>query len=427
MADAPPADDGGTVETRVDVPTAPASARPLQLIAAVYVLSTLIVGSVVPGTPSPVAHWQLGSIYVGRPIVMWGDAPHYLAAASSVVEDGDLDLRDNYDQARAGDWDVGTRFRGADLDRHVEVDRAGRELSFHSPFMAALLAAIAWPVRGTEWVESVCVWLTLAATLLGLRWCARLPGLSPRWLLALAFATPLWAYARDVTTEPYHAAAWVALLVLKHPVALAAVVVGAVSLKVSFAIVPLVLGAVYFVEGERRRGLLLMGAAAAGVVLVIAVAQWIFRDSDHVSLFHLAGRMGVRRPMFRPRLDGPVGLLLDPENGLLLFCPFLLLGVGALVADRRLWLPALAAFMLHASYSGWRGGSAVSARHLVPMLPVLVLAVSRAHPRGPLPRLLVAYSAALAIVAGVLPVAAYDKTPWGMLTFLAERISRLSG
>lgn len=422
-----PADDDVETERWIDVPSASAFRRPLRLVAMVYVLATFVAGPVVPGTPSPTAHWKLGPIYLGRPIVTWGDSPHYLVVANSLVEDRDLDLRNNYDQARAGDWDVGTRFRGADLDRHVEIDRTGRELSFHSPFLPALLATVTWPFRGTEWVESLGIWATVAVTLAGLCWAARLPGLTPGWLVALALATPLWAYARDVTTEPYHAAAWVALLVLEHPLALAAVALGSVMTKVSFAVVPLALGAVHVVEGDRKRGLALMLATMVAILLTIAAAQWIFRDSDHFSLFHLAGNMGARRAIFRPRVDGPVGLLFDPQDGLLPFCPFVVLGFFALIGDRRLWIPALAFYVLHASYSGWRGGSAVSARHLVPMLPVLVLAVSRARPPRWLASPLVAYSAAIAVVAGLLPVAAYDKTPWEIAAFLAERIRQLFG
>lgn len=413
-------------EVWVDAAPAPRRMdRALWLIAVVYVVASFVAGPVAPGSPSAVAHWKLGPLYLGRPIVTWGDPPHYLAAVSSLIEDGDLDLRDNYEQARAGDWDVGTRFRGADLDRHVETDRAGRQLSFHAPFLPLVLATVAWPFRGTEWVESIDIWFTIAVTLVGLAWCARAGGFTPAWLVALGLATPLWVYARDLSTEAFQAVAWGALLVVQNPIALAAVAIGGVLLKVSFAIVPLTLGAVVFVAGERRRGGVLVLASLVAVAIAIATAQYVFRDADHFSLFHLAGHVVGRPATFRPRWDGVVGLLLDPENGLLPFCPFVLLGIPALIADRRLFVPALAFFLLHASYSGWRAGSGVSARYLIPMLPVLVLAVARVRPRGTLSGVLVAYSAVVAAIAGLLPVAAYDKTPWGMVAFLWQRMGLL--
>jgi hypothetical protein len=397
------------------------------LIALVWGLASLVAGPVVPGTPSPTAHWKADPIYLGRPITTWGDPPHYLATVNSLVADGDLDLRNNYDRARADEWDVGTRFRGSDLDRHVETDLQGRQLSFHSPYLPLLLAPAAWPFRGTEWVESVCIWVTLAAILLGLAWWGRVAGLPPSWLVALCLATPLWVYARDVYTEPYQALAWGALLVLRDPLVLFAITVGAVLLKIPFAVVPLALGAVLAWRGDRRRGALLIGASVLAVLIAFATAQYVFLDSDHFSLFHLGGKL--RRPdaMFRLRIDGVFGLLFSPENGLLPFCPFLLLGLPALRRDALLAVPALGYFLLHATYSGWTAGAGFSARYLIPMLPVLVLAVSRARPRGWLTGALVGYSAVFAVIAGLLPVAAYDKTPWGMLTFLAQRIGWVTG
>jgi hypothetical protein len=167
----------------------------------------------------------------------------------------------------------------------------------------------------------------------------------------------------------------------------------------------------------------LIAAAIAALGIAIGFAQWLFRDADHFSLLHLAGRHMIPSPTrwaFHP--EGIVGLLFDPENGLLPFCPFLALGAVALVKDARLFMPAVVFLLLHASYGGWRAGSGVSARYLVPMLPVLGLAVARARPRGRLPALLLAYSGVVCGLAALLPVAAYDKTPWGMLRFLWRRI-----
>ncbi len=418
---AAPSDEAGWV------PVAPAGrGRALALIAIVYALGSLIAGPVLPGRPSAVAHWQLGPIYLGRPVVTWGDSPHYLVMVHSLLDGHDLDLRDDYDHARAGGFAVGTRFRGFALDRHVETDRQGRELSFHPPFLAMLLAPVAWPFRGGEWVESVCIWSVIAVTLLGIAWCARLEELDGRWLAALAFATPLAVYARDVGTEAVQATAWAGLLVLESPVALAALTIAAVLVKATFAVVPMALGLVLILQGARRRGLVLIAATLAGVGIAVGFAQWLYRDADHFSLLHLAGaHMYPSRTRWAFHADGVVGLLFGPENGLLPFAPFLALGAVALVRDPRLFVPALAFFLLHANYGGWRAGSGVSARYLVPMLPVLVIAVARARPRGRLPAALLVYSGVVCGLAALLPVAAYDKTPWGMIVFLWQRVPLL--
>jgi len=383
---------------------------------------------VVPGRPSETAHWRLGPVYLGRPIVTWGDPPHYLVMVNSLIEDGDLDLGNNYDQARDGDWDVGTRFRGTDLDRHIEIDRRGRALSFHPPWLPATLAALVYPLRGTEWVESACIWLTLAATLTGLAWCFRLAGFTPGWIAALALATPLWTYARDVGVEPLHAVAWIALLAFPHPVVLAVTSFAAVLLRPTFVIVPVALAAVLWVQGERRRAAALVGATGLALVVAVAGAQYEFRDAEHFDWLHFPGNHHLARSFgFRTHVPGVVGLLLDPQDGLLAFCPFVVLGFTTLRKDARLLIPALAYFGFIASYASWRAGSGMSARYLIPMLPVLVLAVARARPRGPFTWALVGYSAVVATIGGLLPVAVYDKTPVGIVRFLAPRIAALFG
>src|SRR5918995_5025564 len=69
-----------------------------------------------------------------------GDEPHYLLAAESLVEDGDLDVKDQY-AARAYE-----RFYPYDLDRHGRETR-GR---LHEPHRAGfpLLIAPAYAIGG---------------------------------------------------------------------------------------------------------------------------------------------------------------------------------------------------------------------------------------------------------------------------------------
>jgi hypothetical protein len=228
-----------------------------------------------------------------------------------------------------------------------------------------------------------------------------------------------------VWTEPYQATAWAALLLFRHPVAVAAAAIAGVMLKLPFMFVPLGLGAVALVRGEWRQAAVLFGSTVIGTLLAIALVQYVFHDADHFNLFHLENHLTPRAGRFRMWGRGIQPLLLDPENGLLPFCPFLVLGFVAFWRDPRLWVPAFATMFFYGSYGGWRAGSGVSARYFIPMLPVLVLAVSRARPRGLVTGALVAYSAVIAAIGGLLPVAAYDKTPWGMIQFLVDRLPLL--
>ena len=63
-----------------------------------------------------------------------GDEPHYFILAASLLRDGDLDVRNNFDQENA----TGEIY-GPLPDRHIE-ERNGRQYSLHTPGLGALLA-----------------------------------------------------------------------------------------------------------------------------------------------------------------------------------------------------------------------------------------------------------------------------------------------
>ncbi len=143
------------------------SAQVLICIGLTYILSSCVTGPVGPEAASEKWHWRSGPIYLGRPIVTSGDSPHYLLIVNSLLEDLDLDLANNHHQISLGDWDAGTRVRLTAFGGHIETDTEGRKLSFHPFFRPAVLALLAWPWRGTEWVESICIWLTVFAVWVG--------------------------------------------------------------------------------------------------------------------------------------------------------------------------------------------------------------------------------------------------------------------
>ena len=111
------------------------------------------------GPPGLVLSW---------PAVLTGDEPHYLTLTNSLLQDGDLDLKNNYLQARHGGWDAGYWFRNYDLDAHVRATRQGHHYSTHSPGMPIIIALLALPLRGTPWVEPFALLVCTAAVLLAL-------------------------------------------------------------------------------------------------------------------------------------------------------------------------------------------------------------------------------------------------------------------
>ena len=139
-------------------------------------------------------------------------------------------------------------------------------------------------------------------------------------LLIAAMATPLLCYSRDIWTEPWIAAIWLALLSTRK--ISFRIVLGFIGtlIKYPFFVVPFALGIVHCIRGRKKSGLALIGSSTLAITTSIVVVQWIFQDvTEHQSLFHSGIHSG-----FQFSLEGLFGLLLSPENGLLIFFPILI-------------------------------------------------------------------------------------------------------
>ncbi len=389
------------------------------LVAVLYFVSGLVRAPAEPRSLRDLPAIDLGWVALSTPQVLSGDSPHYLVAVSSLIEDFDLDLSNNYAQAEAGDWDAGSRLRGVKLDHHTEEDASGAELPTHSPFFAGLLALMVWPFRNTSWVEPICIWLTTLVSLAGLMLFHRGRQQTSRAVsnvLILALATPLWCYSRDLWSEPWVMTVWLGLIVLPGPWTAFFLSVVGTLIKYPFGVVPLAMGFWSYRRGERSRGIGLLAGGLCGLAIAVAVTQLLFRQADHFSFFH----SGIHAPFDWP-LDGAVGLLFGPQNGLLLFFPVLLWTWPKSTPERSALAAAVLFFLVHASYSDWQGGTGFSARYMVPLLPILVSGVIRAPGRWSF-RLALAWSLLWGAVAGIVPALVYDRSPWGALSYLLSRI-----
>ena len=355
---------------------------------------------------------------LGPPRALSGDSPHYLVAVSSLVEDGDFDLRNNYDQALRGDWDAGSRFRRVEIDRHVDVDGSGQELGTHSPFFAMLLAFFAWPLAGTPWVEPLCVWLTCTAGLVAVLCMAqrlgRLRCRNSTVLVFAALASPLLCYSRDIWTEPWIAAIWMALLSAKDGKAKFLLGFLGTLIKYPFVVVPVAMGIVQCLKGKYRSGFTLLGSGLLAVFTVPLTVQWMFQDvTGHRAIFHSGVHAG-----FQLSPGGAVGLLIDPASGLLIFFPILLWGYPRVWQNPEEWLSVVTFFGVHALYADWMGGTGFSSRYLVPMVPILMVAVRWSALRSRLVTGVALYSLAWGLAGGFFPAIVYDRTPWGVVSHL---------
>lgn len=398
------------------------------LIAVVYLLASLVHGPVSPEAVKRVPHLRIGPFVVAPPMVLSGDSPHFLVAVNSLVEDWDLDLRNNYDQAQVGGWDMGARFRGQSVDRHVDEDSKGRQYGTHSVFFSLLFVPFAAPFAGTQWVAMVCIWVTLAAGLAGIwiygKWLnqRKIEGsASMVSILLLAFATPLLCYSRDIWTEPFVLTIWVAMLTSSSLSLLALLAFAGTLLKYPFVVVPLTMGIIALYRGDRPRALTLIGSSLSALLLAIVTIQWMFQYVDHFSLFHSG-----RHRSFDLPFDGMVGLLFAPETGLFLFFPFLAWCLFKLPRGKSVYLPALAFFLVHAAYQDWPGGTGFSARYLVPLIPFMTVAVAELRNKSTLFMIAAVYGLFWGLLGGFFPALVYDRSPWGVVLHIWEGVSSLA-
>ncbi len=404
----------------------------LGIVAVLYLVAAFFQSPIEDSQLVDVPHVRLGDGAVAPPMVLSGDSPHYLLMVNSIIADGDVDLANNYRDAESGGWQAGVRFRGEALDHHTETDSQGKERSIHSIFLPLLLSPVALPFRGTQWVEPVCILFTLAATLTAFLVFARCSGLDSRWVLVLAIATPLWCYTRDIWTEPWLAAVWIGLLFSGSLPILFLLGLAGTLIKYNFVLVPVTMAVVLWLRGDRRKAYVLAASGALGILIAIGTVQYLFQDVDHFNLFHLGGHYRTADAPLRhkiaplwPRFRWLVGILFDPESGLLPFFPFLAWGLWQFRKGGPAYVPALVFLLLHATYPGWHGGTGFSSRYLVPLAPALVIAVASAKPRSWLFIAALAYSALLGALAGIYPSLAYDRTPVQIVSHVWRHLSGL--
>jgi hypothetical protein len=308
-----------------------------------------------------------------------GDEPHYLLMAQSLWREHDLDLRDNLERE---DW---REYTPGPITPHYGAPRAdGRPYPAHSPGLPLLLAPL-YALGG----RALCVVaLTLAAAVLSLemgRAARRLTGDDEAALAAwaLALAPPVSFYAFEIYTEVPAALALTVALRLALTArgtggaaacALLASALPWLHLKMAPAAAVVGAAALWHLRGRARA--VFVGLAAAMAVGFLAYYHAIFGVASPLAIYG-----GMPRDASGSPVRALAGLLLDRSFGLLPVAPVFLLGLaglGALVG-RRAWWPLLLGAAVVAPVLPWRmwwGGQCPPARFLVPLVPVLALALA---------------------------------------------------
>ncbi len=356
------------------------------------------------------------------PSVTSGDEPHYLILLNSVINDGDLDLRNNYESSHAGSDQAGRRHSRRPLDHHSVFYVGGKkhkwsdlyfrstdkwrwnernvlvpgrqssdvdlgdapEYSAHPPGLAFLLAPFVIAFRGTAWVEPIALLCSGMATVLAMfLFNVFLKSLGTSNLHAniatmLAFlGTPAWHYGRSLFTEPYLLLFGVAacyFAIAKSRYFLAGVFIGiGLLLKgpILLLMIPLAIyGLVH--AGVLRTSLLLLPAGLAiGVQLL--VNRSMSGESSQMAMPFTSGSI----------LAGSVGLLCSPYKGVIFFAPVVLLSLATfrLSAVNSKELPVYVGFCFYflviALWPEWHGGHCFGPRLIVPALPLLLVGLRR--------------------------------------------------
>ncbi|MCI3948084.1 MAG: hypothetical protein K0R11_18 [Acidimicrobiales bacterium] len=352
--------------------------------------------------------------YGGR---VTADEPQYLLSATSLVEDGDLDIADELADERWRDY------HEAQLPEQTKPLDDGRRLSPHDPLLPVLLAV---PVALGGWVGAKLFMAGVAGALaVALVAVARRLGVDERRALlagaCFALVSPFAVYGTQLYPELVGAlvvtgaaGALLALPSMRGTVGVVAAVAVLPWLSVKYAPVAAALGVVGLVRlallGHLRRALAL-AAGLGGAAAVCAAGHLAIYDAltpyavgDHFTGGELTV-MGTS-PNRLGRTRRLLGLVVDRDFGLAAWAPgwlLLLPALGAMARDgvRRRAPEALVIALPLAA--GWAVATWValtmhgywwSGRQVVVVLPLAVLAVAR---WGPPARWLVAGAAAGAL------------------------------
>jgi len=275
-----------------------------------------------------------------------GDEPHYLLATGSLVEDGDLDVLDDYAAREyAG-------FYPYDLDMHG----APREGGLHEPHGAGFPALIA-PAFALGGAVAVEVFLAAIAALCGaLAFLLARRVVADRWALLAAFAVglspPFLAYGTAVYPElaagaALAGAALLALRLAERPpswaagLGCAALLATLPWLGTKFAPAGLVIG-VFAVRAARAGGRRAVAVAGVQVVAVSAIAYVLLNQTvyggptPYAADFEGESATDASFPLgYVERGYRLAALFVDRDFGLVRWAPvFLLALVGAWLAYR---------------------------------------------------------------------------------------------
>jgi hypothetical protein len=316
-----------------------------------------------------------------------GDEPHYLLIVQSLLLDGDLDLRNNYER---GDyyayydhdllWDVPT---------HQVIVRGERWYPDHGiglPILAIPFFALAGR-EGVIGLQTLTITAGLAVLWSLLRRCGFQPRPACFATLVAGFTVPMVPMSAQIFPEVpafllVSAGLWAALAPTLQGWVLAGLLVSLAGLPwLHFKYVPLAAAVLLTAALVRRSRRSIPALTIAAAMLAVSTAAMMLTSPQWTFVQRVVERDRLR--IWTP-LTGLTGLLLDQQVGLFAWSPvYLLVPAGLLLLWQRdrylavgLALVFASVYIPAGSYPGWRGGASSPARYLIPVAPVLALAMA---------------------------------------------------
>lgn len=396
----------------------------------------------------------LGPFHLGPPLVTTGDEPHYLILINSLLEDGDIDVRNNYESVYLGSLQAGMTWSRQPLDHHtvwyegdrriqwkklydwdqwlnrpasaiprddrgvpipqrrpdaaeLTIDPNHPEYTAHGLGLALLLAPLLLPFRGTAALEPAAILASLAATLAALfvfwKWAQRYCS-DPAWIRVVVtsafLGTPIWHYDRTLYTEPYLVLCTVAAFALalgSERAFWSGCVIGVGTvMKASTAVLAAPLLLHFMLQKRMTRAAMFVLPVGCSVACVLALNAEMFgspfRPQQEWVTCPLVQGLGV--VLFQVR-----------ANGILPFAPVVVLaGFGWPRLARRFPLDALTIGLGFTVYlvmmALWqRSGFCYGSRQMLPVIPLLLIGMLTL-PESPVFRYR-GFRVAAAVVVGV--------------------------
>lgn len=353
----------------------------------------------------------INSLYFGLPIAQTGDEPHYYITLYSIINDKDIFLTNNYNNALYKRLpDLGKKKRHED-DRHTRlfntnekkithfpfIDNKTINLSYipseesiikeipgHPPGLPFFAFLFLWPLKNTSFLEHATIYLTLIWSLLGiysfykiLQYYHKNTKRTIFFTTLFALGTPYWHYSKTFWAEPYLASIFIIswYLLLKKEYFVAGLLLGfGFLIKYPFLLIIIPISIFVLITQKKQYAFIF---SIPLIISFISICLLNIYFTGHPLQFNQAEAVQFIFPF-----QGIINWLLNPTFGLLIHSPILLFFIFGIINFWQkysahvltLLISIFLYFLFWTSYIvSQTGGGGYSARYLLPIIPFLII------------------------------------------------------